>query len=125
MCSNYGKRRMPSKKKNSKNEKARTSSGAEEKKDSKPEAELKNSDLLKTKGKEAFKKIANLALDGELDKKPELIRCLIFLAEHWAKDARRKLETASDFEATLADIARRAAEKYDRKCKKRGSGKGG
>ena len=120
---------MPSKKKTATSKKTPAISGADGKKTSQRRPELENSELLRTKGKQAFKKIASLVLGrkkkGE-EIKPELkVKCLIFLAEYWAKNARKKLETASDFEATLADIARRAAEKYDRKCKKQGSGKGG
>lgn len=98
---------------------------AKQKDNGQPQAKLGNSELLKTRGKEAYERIADLALKEGLEKEELLVRCLIFLADQWARNARKKLETASDFEATLADIARRAAEKYGRKCKQRGTGKGG
>lgn len=119
---------MPAKRKPPKRDETPAKSDAEKKENGRPRKELANSELLKTTGKEAFEKIAGLVLGEKTDDeiKPELkVRCLIFLAEQWAKNARKKLETASDFEATLADIARRAAEKYGRKCKQRGAGQGG
>ncbi len=81
-------------------------------------------DLIRTKGKEALEEIARLAMESDL--KEELkVRCLLYLADLWAKDARKKLESASDFDATLADIARRAAEEYEKKYRQRKSGQGG
>ncbi len=81
-------------------------------------------ELIRTNGKDALKEIARLALKSDL--KDELrIRCLLYLADLWAKNARKKLEAASDFEAVLAEIARRAARQYDKKQKQRRSGQDG
>ena len=86
------------------------------------DAEL--NELIRTNGKKALKEIAPRALDSNL--KDELrVRCLLYLADLWAKNARKKLETASDFEAVLAEIARRAARQYDKKQKQRRSGQDG
>ena len=75
--------------------------------------------LLETKGQDAYEQIAELAL-GEKAKelKPYLkVRCLIFLADPWVRHTRKRLQTVRRIKATLADIARRAAEKYGRKGK--------
>lgn len=81
--------------------------------------------MIRTRGKEAFETIAYLAIEGKLEKEELRVKCLLYLADVWAKNARKKLEASSDFEATLADIARRAAEKYDKKQKQRRSGQDG
>ena len=116
---------MPADKKNS--SKAKTREGSRTKK-SKLQPLPKDADreeLIRTRGKEAFETIANLAIEGNLKKEELRVKCLLYLADLWAKNARKNLENSSDFEATLANIARRAAEKYDRKQKQRKSGQGG
>jgi hypothetical protein len=88
---------MPANKKNTANKKKDAKPGGkqkqkketeEKKEENQPEVKLENSDLIKT-GKEAFEKIADLALEGKI-KGALRVRCLIFLAEQWTHNARRR-----------------------------------